>query len=74
MGASRARAGDDVGVVGPLTFLNELLHRPSRERAHILFPIGYPARDAEVPDLNRKTVSDTLVIHPAAPAADPGTP
>lgn len=58
----------------PMTFLNELLHRPAHERAYILFPIGYPARDAEVPDLHRKTVSDTLIIHPAVPPADPATP
>ncbi|MEO9237776.1 MAG: nitroreductase family protein [Jatrophihabitantaceae bacterium] len=58
----------------PMTFLNELLHRPSHERAYILFPIGYPARDAEVPDLNRKTVSETLIIYPAAPTADPERP
>ncbi len=46
----------------PMTFLNEVLRRPSHERAYILFPVGYPARDAEVPDLRRKSVSDTLII------------
>lgn len=56
-----------------MTFLNELLHRPSHERPYILFPIGYPARDAEVPDLHRKTVSDTLVIHPKPSRPQPGT-
>lgn len=57
----------------PMTFLNELLQRPSHERPYILFPIGYPARDAEVPDLHRKTVSDTLVIHPKPSRPHPGT-
>lgn len=46
----------------PMTFLNEVLHRPSTERAYILFPIGYPARDAEVPDLQRKPLTEALVI------------
>jgi len=38
--------------------------RPSTERPYILFPIGYPASDAEVPDLRRKPLSDALVIYP----------
>lgn len=29
-------------------------HRPPAQRPSILFPVGYPARDAEVPDLRRK--------------------
>ena len=38
----------------PMGFLNELLQRPRNERPFVLFPIGYPAPDAQVPDLVRK--------------------
>ena len=42
----------------PMRFLNELLHRPKNERPYILFPVGYPAEDATVPDLDRKTLNE----------------
>ena len=32
---------------------------------YILFPVGYPAADAEVPDLQRKTLSEVTVEIPA---------
>lgn len=46
----------------PMGFLNRLLGRPTSERPFTMFPIGYPARDAEVPDLRRKSLDETLVI------------
>jgi len=45
----------------PMGFLNEICHRPPTERPYILFPVGYPAADAEVPDLQRKTLRDVTV-------------
>jgi nitroreductase len=38
----------------PMGFLSELHHRPPNEKPYILFPVGYPAEDATVPDLVRK--------------------
>lgn len=38
----------------PMGFLRELLGRPTSERPLILFPVGYAADDATVPDLTRK--------------------
>jgi iodotyrosine deiodinase len=38
----------------PMKFLNEILGRPSSERPFLLLVTGYPADDAEVPDINRK--------------------
>ncbi len=38
----------------PMRFLNNILRRPAHERPYILFPIGFPADDATVPDLERK--------------------
>ncbi len=42
----------------PMRFLNEILQRPKNERPFILFPIGYPAADATVPDLQRKRLDE----------------
>ncbi|MCB9675213.1 MAG: nitroreductase family protein [Alphaproteobacteria bacterium] len=38
----------------PMGFLSELLERPANEKPMILFPIGFAAPDATVPDLTRK--------------------
>jgi iodotyrosine deiodinase len=44
----------------PMRFLGEILGRPENERPFILIPVGYPAEDAEVPDLVRKPLDDIL--------------
>ncbi len=38
----------------PMRFLNDILGRPQNEKPFILFPIGFPAADATVPELTRK--------------------
>jgi iodotyrosine deiodinase len=38
----------------PMGFLNEILGRPARERPFLLLVVGYPAADAQVPDITRK--------------------
>ena len=38
----------------PMGFLRELLGRPENERPFALIPVGYPAEQAVVPDLERK--------------------
>lgn len=45
----------------PMHFLGEILDRPSNERAFLLIPVGYPADDCRVPDLDRKSRGDVLV-------------
>ncbi len=50
----------------PMAFLSRLLRRPENERPFILFPVGYAASDATVPDLQRKALSDVLVEVTAA--------
>jgi iodotyrosine deiodinase len=45
----------------PMRFLNGLLDRPAEERPHLLVPVGYPAPDAQVPDITRKDLSEVLV-------------
>lgn len=45
----------------PMGFLSRLLGRPGHERPFILFPVGYPAADCQVPDLRRKPMSDVAI-------------
>ncbi len=45
----------------PMAFLTALLGRPRNERPFILFPIGYPAKDAVVPVLRRKSLAEVMV-------------
>ncbi len=45
----------------PMAFLGELLGRPANEKAMLVMPVGYPAPDAEVPDLDRKPLDEIAV-------------
>ncbi len=45
----------------PMGFLREILERPENERPYVLIPVGYPAADCEVPDLERKPLAEILV-------------
>jgi len=62
----------------PMRFLTEVLGRPAHERPFLLVPVGYPADDAVVPDIDRKPLERIMVIDRgeagpvAAPAAGPG--
>lgn len=47
----------------PMNFLHEILDRPDNERAFLLIPVGYPANDAQVPNLNRKTKDEVIVYY-----------
>ncbi len=42
----------------PMGFLREIVKRPKNEKPFLLIPVGYPAHDAVVPDLPRKSVED----------------
>ena len=45
----------------PMGFLKQILQRPDNETASLLIPVGYPAPDAQVPDLERKSLDQVLV-------------
>lgn len=45
----------------PMDFLTTLLQRPANEKPFLLIPVGYPADDAEVPDIKRKGIEEVLV-------------
>ena len=41
----------------PMRFLSRILGRPDNERPFILFPVGYPHPDCQVPDITKKDLS-----------------
>ncbi len=42
----------------PMSFLNEILERPQHERPFLLLVVGFPAADALVPDIDKKSLSE----------------
>jgi nitroreductase len=50
----------------PMAFLRELLGRGTNERAVMVFPVGYPAEGAQVPDLQRMA-ADAYIQWNASP-------
>ena len=42
----------------PMKFLNDILRRPTSERPFLLLVVGYPADDAHVPDIQRKSLEE----------------
>lgn len=42
----------------PMSFLNEILERPSNERPFLLLVVGYPAADAKVPRIGKKPLAE----------------
>jgi nitroreductase len=50
----------------PMGFLRDILGRPKNERPYILFPVGYPAADAQVPDLRRKGLDEVAIWDPSS--------
>jgi len=45
----------------PMAFLAELLGRPANEKAMLVMPVGYPAKDARVPDIARKRLDEIAI-------------
>ena len=46
----------------PMKFLQEILDRPKTEVPFVLIPVGYPAKDAKVPDIKRKPLEDLMIV------------
>ncbi len=57
----------------PMGFLRDILGRPKNERPYILFPVGYPASAATVPDLQRKPLEELAVWNPRPSEGEPST-
>ena len=46
----------------PMKFLAKILQRPENERATMILTVGYPAEDAKVPDISKKSL-DEIMVH-----------
>ena len=53
----------------PMGFLRDQLGRGAHEKAVLVMPVGYPAADARVPDLQR-LAGDQFIQWNAPPPAD----
>jgi len=42
----------------PMNFLTKILNRPEGEKPFLLLVVGHPAKDAEVPDIDKKDLGD----------------
>ncbi len=46
----------------PMGFLTKLLGRPANEKPYLLIPVGYPADDCEVPNLERRSIEELRIL------------
>lgn len=46
----------------PMKFLNEILERPRNERPFVVIPVGYPARDCQVPNITKKPLEEIMTV------------
>ncbi|MGQ0548824.1 MAG: nitroreductase family protein [Armatimonadota bacterium] len=46
----------------PMAFLSTILGRPKNEKPYLLIPLGYPAADAVVPQITKKTIDQVRVV------------
>lgn len=47
----------------PMNFLAKILDRPQHEKPFLLIPVGYPAEECWVPQLERKPLGDIAVFY-----------
>ncbi len=45
----------------PMKFLTKILARPANERPYVVIPVGYPAAEASVPAISKKTLDEILL-------------
>ncbi|MCB9844833.1 MAG: nitroreductase family protein [Phycisphaeraceae bacterium] len=46
----------------PMGFLSKVLERPEHERPFLLIPVGHPAPDCVVPDIQRKPLDEIMIV------------
>ena len=46
-----------------MNFLQKILNRPENERAFLLIPIGHPAAEIKVPNIDRKSAEEVIVYY-----------
>jgi iodotyrosine deiodinase len=46
----------------PMDFLQKILDRPANEKPFLLLPVGYPATNAQVPNISKKPLESTMSV------------
>ena len=46
----------------PMGFLSQVLERPPNEKPYLLIPVGFPANDAKVPNIAKKSLNEIAVF------------
>ncbi len=46
----------------PMGFLQEILNRPKNEKPYLLLPVGFPAEEAEVPIISKKSFEEVAKV------------
>lgn len=46
----------------PMGFLSKVLNRPQNEKPYLLIPVGFPAADAQVPDIRKMPVAEGMLV------------
>ena len=46
----------------PMKFLNQLLQRPDSEKPYLILVVGYPAENAQVPNITKKTFEEICTL------------
>ena len=49
----------------PMGFLQKILARPQNEKPVLLLPVGHPAQGTTVPDINRKSLDEVMLVNPS---------
>jgi len=47
----------------PMGFLAEILNAPRNHRPYLLVPVGYPAAEVKVPDIEKKPLEEILTVY-----------
>jgi iodotyrosine deiodinase len=42
--------------------LHEILQRPKNEKPIVLIPVDYPAENALIPDISRKSLEEIMIV------------
>ena len=45
----------------PMTFIRDILQRPKNEKPVVILPVGFPAEDAIVPNIQKKKLAEILI-------------
>jgi nitroreductase len=47
----------------PMAFLSRILKRPVNEKPYMVIPVGFPAKDTKVPNINRKSSKEVISFY-----------